>query len=359
MNTKKILVLIIAFLMVVISCFGCSSKHEYVAPSQSHEEVIEEQPLKELRVAVQAAYLSFPVQYAIDTGIDKKYGLKIIPVFYQSGADQNLDIDTGKYDVSTTGAAFLYPVSEGKAFIVAENIKSDGGDALFVRKNSDILKVKTFNPTYPDIFGSSDTVKGKSLLLTEETTSQLLAYRWLEAVGVKTKNVTVTNKTFKDCYDSFLNGEGDIVALPGPYSFFSKENEWFQVATMEDLGFSKYEVIIATAEAYHNRPDDIEAFINVILDANYELETNYGLKIEYCRKWYNDINNLDNTIENIREECKLKPLVTRNNYKIESYGNFETQYAEFMVSIDALNVKKLSVVQQSIDRDMFKRALGQ
>ena len=109
----------------------------------------DQEELLPLRVAVQEYYVSSPVGYIVEKGLDREYGLELELVMYPSGAEQILDADQDVYDVATIGASFLYPLMEDQAVLIGEHIKSTGADAIYVKPDSPISWRAGVQPDLP------------------------------------------------------------------------------------------------------------------------------------------------------------------------------------------------------------------
>lgn len=72
------------------------------------------------------------------------------------------------------------------------------------------------NPTYPDILGSAETVKGKTLITNLGTTGHVQVQKWLEALGLTEDDIEIVQMDYASGYQAFESGEGDILATIGP-----------------------------------------------------------------------------------------------------------------------------------------------
>ena len=58
----------------------------------------------------------------------------------------------------------------------------------------------------------------------------------------------------------------------------------------------------------------------------------------------------------LKAECADKLLVTRQNYDIDKFGDFELKYAEYMAAIGNIPPIGLSNVEDNVDRELFQEA---
>lgn len=308
-----------------------------------------------IRVAVQDYYISSSIGYILDENLDEQFGLELIPVLYSSGAEQITDVNENVYDVATIGAAFLYPLIEDQAVLIGEHIQCVEGNGIYVRKNSPILKVRGFNPIYQKVYGNRETVKGCTILMTENTTSQYLGMKWLESIGVKTDAVNIEYMEFDQIYERFTEGYGDIAVLPAPYSYQMEKEGYVEAAGMSSLYMNVYEVILATNQAYKEKTEALEKFLELLLFANSELEADFNLKLNRCGKWYQE-HGVSYTEDILEKECRDKIFVTGRNYNIDEFGEFEYKYAEYMAATGNIPPVKLKNVRENVNPELFQKA---
>lgn len=337
---------------VLAGCLGSMQKS-----IEDGKDISEEEPRErtEIRVAVQDYFLSAPIGYIVEHNLDEQFGLRVILVKYPSGAEQIQDMDKDVFDVATIGSACLYPMAEDKAVLIGEHVRCSGGNAIFVRKGSPILQVKGFNPLYQEVYGDSDTVRGSRILLKENTTSQYLGMKWLESIGVRSDFVEIEYMDFEGIFQKFQNGYGDVAVLPAPYTYQAEKEGYVKVASMNSLYIDNFEVILATNQAYGEKQEELLRFLQLLLYANEELESDFDKKFEACESWYEQ-NGVSFTRDSLEQECKDKIFVTRENYSLEKFGQFEYKYAEYMAAIGNIEPMTLKNVKENMDPELWKKA---
>ena len=227
---KKVLILVITGI-VLSGCDGNRGPRYSASDYLSEEPEAGQQELATVRVAVQEYYISSPIGYILENRLDEKFGLKVEPVLYPSGAEQMTDVDKDVYDVATIGAAFLYPLMEDKAVLIGEHIRVRGGNDIYTRQGNEVLTTRGFNPMYQNVYGDPESVKGKTILMKENTTTQYLGMKWLESIGVRAEEVQIEYQDFAQLYEEFRGGFGDVVVLPAPFSYQAKQDGFPLVTT--------------------------------------------------------------------------------------------------------------------------------
>lgn len=362
---RKIVSLVLAAVMTAGMLGGCVPTDEppaAAAPTASTDAATPaegtESPkeLKTLRVAVQPFYVSMQMSYIMDKGLDVANGLKLEPIVFSNGATQNEALAANLWDVALIGGAFVFGVANYDAKVIGSHIDGTGGNELYVRADSPIAKVKGFNPTFPDVYGDAESVKGSKIIIATGTTSQLCATKWLEAIGVKEEDVELVNMDYAAGYQAFLAGQADAVVLVSPYCYDAPKNGWVKAADLVNLNAPNYEEIVASKEAYDTKKDELTTFLKLVYMANDALEADPALKADYAMKWYADNANAVSR-ENAEAECKLKPLITSEQAKTLEMGIYEKNYAEFMVMIDKLEAEQVEKVTGNVKPELLKSAM--
>ncbi|WP_332447306.1 ABC transporter substrate-binding protein [Sphaerochaeta sp.] len=309
-----------------------------------------------IRVAVMPFYISSPIGYIIDNGLDVANGFKIEPIMFPTGGPMNEAIASDAYDVATIGGAFVFGVANFRAHVIASHINGTGGNEIWAKAGTPLAGVKGYNPSYPQVLGSPDTVKGLVIAQTTGTTAQLAITSWLKAIGVAEKDVNIIHMDFAQCFQAFKANSADVAALVSPYCF-QTDSSMVKVADLKQLGVQLYEEITLTDKAYKNAEITkvIPAFLRVLFQVNDTLESDKTLKFNAVKKWYND-NGSSATDENIQAECDLKPFVTTAEAKTMKLGDYEALYAAFMVSQDKLAKDKVDVVRANTTDEFLKKA---
>lgn len=364
---KKTLALLLVLLLVCSMAFsmvGCAKTEQPSEPAaaetpasgETSAAADETTELKKLRVAVQPYFNGMQMAYIKDKGLDHQYGLDLEPILFSNGATINEALAADQWDVTLTGGAFVFGVANYGAKVVGSHVNGTGGNELYVRADSPIASVKGYNPTYPDIYGSPETVKGAKIIIATGTTSQQCAVKWLEAIGVSEEDVELVNMDFATGYQAFLSGEADAVVLVSPYCYEAPAQGWVKAVDLVSLHAANYEEIMCTAKAYEQMPDEIASFVALVYMANDAMEADPALKLEYCMKWYSDN---ANPVEesSAQAECDLKPLVTSEEAAALELGVYEVDYAEFMVSVDKLDASQVDTVRECMAQDILDAAM--
>ena len=129
---------------------------------------------------------TFLMWYAKGKGWDKEAGLDIEMKLFNSGPDILNALPAGEWRFAAVGAlpAMLGNLRYGTSIIAQANNEAALCTSVVVRADSPIAKVKGWNKDYPEVYGSPETVRGKTFLATTLTSSHYALSTWLNVLGL-------------------------------------------------------------------------------------------------------------------------------------------------------------------------------
>ena len=372
MTWKRILalLLVLGMVMALAACGNTSQPSgggTTESPSQSAgtgtDESSGDEDLPVLRVSLHPAYISTPVAYAIFNDMSKDYGFELEPVVYASGAPQNEALGSGLWDVGVIGGAFVTSVNTYGAYVIGDFIDGRDGNAIFVRADSDIAKATGSNPTYPDILGSAETVKGKTLITNLGTTGHVQVQKWLEAIGLTEDDIEIVQMDYPSGYQAFISGEGDILATIGPYStraLIEYADDWAVAGGFISLDLLQYENVVCSADAMENKRDLLVAFLRMVMDANDILANDFELLVSTYSQWMSENGQSVDEAE-ARMECTQKPVMTSE--QIEElvngdFGEYEKMIWEMNIESGNISADSISKLDTNVTSELMKEALA-
>lgn len=340
---------IISLFLVLTLVFACFTSLQITAAADD---------LPVLRVAVMPFYISSTIGYIVDNHLDEEAGFKIEMVMFPTGGPMNEAIAPDEYDVATIGGAFVFGVANFNAHVIGSFINGTGGNEIWCKKDLALTSEKGYNPSYPDVLGSPETVKGLTIVQNTGTTTQLAISKWLDVIGVSEEDVNIIHMDFAQGYQAFKSGACDVAGLCSPYCNQTTD-DMVKVADLYTLEQQLYEELTVTDKSMKKAEiaEILPKFLKLMYQVNDELEANPEKKFEAVKKWYND-NGSTATDEEIQKECDLKPFVTTEQAKTINLGDYEAMYAEFMVSVDKLDPSAVEVVRNNCTDEFLKAALS-
>ena len=257
---------------------------------------------------------TFLIWYAKEKGWDKQVGLDIDIKYFDSGAAILNALPSGEWVFAGMGAvpAMLGNLRYGTIIIANGNDESTTNGVL-IRKDGPIAKVKGYNKKYPDVYGSPETIKGKTFLVTTVSSAHYALSSWLEVFGLKDKDVVIKNMDQAQAVGAFENKIGDGVGLWAPHLFLAQNKGGFLAANLKTCHKGNPIVLIADPKYANAHPDVTAKFLGVYLRAVNMLqhETPESLVPEYQRFF------LEWAGKDYSKELALKDLQNHPVYNLE------------------------------------------
>lgn len=313
--------------------------------------------LEKVRVAVMPYMMSVAVNYAVSKGYDKEAGLDIEMVRFATGGPMNEALGAGEWDIAADGMAAVFALANYDARWIAETVDSTPGLNAYIRPDSEIAKVKGYNPTYPDVYGSPETLKGATILCPTGTSAHINALKWVEKIGLKDSDVNIVHMEYGQGYQAFLTGQGDVFCSPPAFKIQCDAQGWIIGASLEDLGVKVYDGFAAAGSYCDEHPEVLEKFLEVMLKVVKEFIADNDLAVTEAVKWYKD-NGKDEDEETIRQELELCPyldpaMVENPDYKL---GDGMVVVAEFFANLGQIEPEKVGVVESNLKDTFVKQA---
>ena len=145
-----------------------------------------------LRTAWLGEHEAFLTWYAKEKGWDKEAGLDIIMLRFDSGKSLIENVRAYDWAIAGCGAvpAMQATMSDQVEVIAIANDESSA-NMILTRPDSPILAEKGFNPDFPNVFGTPESVKGKLILCPKKTSARYLLDKWLATLGLEEKDVKI------------------------------------------------------------------------------------------------------------------------------------------------------------------------
>lgn len=150
-------------------------------------------------------------------------GLELEEVLFTNGPVQMESLASDGWDIGFTGVGgVLSGVVGYDAVILGASNTDNGTQYVFARNDSDLVAAgKGHNPLNPEIVGTADTWRGKTILCNTGTVLHYLLIKTLAGFGLTPEDVTFIAMDVPTAYSAFLAGEGDLVVLTGSAGTFS------------------------------------------------------------------------------------------------------------------------------------------
>lgn len=366
MKQFRKMISILLMSVIISSMFvGCGSQKssstsdtaEDTTQTQDEKKGSETNDLKKVRVAVIPQQLGLPFYYISEKGWDVENGFKLELSTFQSGAPINEALGADLWDLATIGAAGVLSLSVYDAVQLMAHEDSSAGIEFMVRADSDIAKVKGYNPEYPEIYGSPETVKGKTFLFPIGSGHHLLLGEYLKALGLNETDIKLVNMDHAEGYQAFVSGQGDFSATAYPTTDIYRKEGYVSAMGLTTVKSPYFDNVIANRKFYDN-PENHDVMVEVIkqvLRAADEFKDEEIL-LDAMLQWYK-VNGQEMNKEDIRNQVLERPFLTATDYKGSDTTASLKRQAEFFLSINKITEEDLEKVFNNIKTEILTEAL--
>lgn len=262
-----------------------------------------------LNTAWMPEHESFIPWYAKQKGWDKEEGFSLEMHYFDSGMAQLEALPAKQWTLGGTGGV---PAVVG-ALRYESQIIGVGNDesitnVVMVRANSPLLQQKGKNPKYPDVYGTAELVKGKTILVTTVSSAHYAMSLWLRALGLKDSDVVVKNMDQAQAVSAFESGIGDAVVLWAPHIYTGQAKGWKIISDIKGAGAALPIVLIGEKAFCEKNPEIVAGFLRMYM-RGINLLKKEGAKLapEY-RRFLKEFGGLEITEEVAKKDIEMHPV---------------------------------------------------
>ena len=255
----------------------------------------------------------FNIWYAKKMGWDKEEGLDINMLLFDTGPAQMEALPSKAWQMGSTGAGgYVMGGIRHKIYEVAPIVTEGLVHGLYVRPDSPIMQVKGFNPDYPEVYGSPETVKGITILYTTQTTVHYMVGKWLSILGLTIDDVKLVNMDGPSMIPAFEKGIGDALCTWAPFTFAAESRNWPKAGTMSDMKCDTVSALVADKDWSDANPELVAKFLRVYFRAsNMIAEEGPSDRLAKLHQEYlNEFGGVRMTLEESRQDLIIHPRYT-------------------------------------------------
>ncbi|RCX20082.1 sulfonate transport system substrate-binding protein [Anaerobacterium chartisolvens] len=251
-----------------------------------------------------------PSYVAQKEGWFKEAGLDANILFFTSGPSQNEALGADQWEVGAMGSppAILGGVGYNShiiAFAVDDTVSVD----YWVRPDSPIAKVKGEVKDHPDIYGTAELWKGKTILCPTATSAHFMLIATLDKLGLTVNDVKIVHMEVPQAFAAFKAGQGDIVALWSPINNNAPAEGWVKVSSGLATGEVMPTVIVASDKAIKERPDAVKKWLEEYFKACDKLNQDINVQAKFLLQMQTD-NGIKNDEAGALKFVEDRPLPT-------------------------------------------------
>ncbi len=255
-------------------------------------------------------------------GVYKKLGLNVEILYFSNGplmveALASDGWDCGSYGI---GGTLGGPISQN-ALIVGLAVEEQAGQAIFVRRDSDIAKAGEL-PNSPGVYGNTDTWKGKEIYIPTGTTLQYVLGKGLKLMGLTDKDVKLTNMDAGNVNTAAHANQGDIWALWNNYAYADDVNtKYLKAMDGNTVGATLVASLTANPKSFNDpvKRDAIKKWEEIYFTTVDWLKSdpkNVDKFVDYYKQW-DDEQGVKAEVSDLKKMVDNTPFYTlEDNYKM-------------------------------------------
>lgn len=262
-----------------------------------------------LTISHQPTFESFLTWQAIQDGTDKKHGLELDMLYFDSGMLQVEALPAKQWEIGALGSV---PMSMAalryESYMIGMTHDDAANHIIFAREGNPALKFKGVNREYPGMCGSYETVKGKTILVTTVSSGHYVMSTWLKRIGLKDTDVIVLNMEQGQALAAFESGKGDFVVLWAPSSMAGIGKGWKIISDGEECGATTPLALITSKEYGDKHPENVARFLKMYFaQADRQNKARHKDAKQY-QKFLKDWGGIELDIEMCKMDIDLHPM---------------------------------------------------
>lgn len=294
-----------------------------------------------IRMATMTTGFPLPMHHANKTGVFTDLGLTVEEEFFDNGPTINEAIASGDIDIAGVGGmpAVSGAISNNSK-VIAWMEDDESSVQIYARNDSDIVSAgKGSVEGHPNIYGTAENWKGKSIVCAMGTSSQYTLLAVLETMGLTQDDIELINMEGVSGAAAYKAGTGDLFVGFNPQwsEFYNKPDEYTCVATCADTDKKLNTVLIASEEFCENHPDLVVKFLEGILKVQNDFYDDAQYYFESMYDWQNTFGDCPEELAQYTVDLQvMRSLDERKALFEEKDGSTEMQdtllsIADFMV----------------------------
>lgn len=313
-----------------------------------------------LRVGTMPHQMGVSLYYADQNDLFTEAGINVDLTMFSGGAAINEAIGAGELDGGISGLATVYALANNLVTMVGE-VDTAGADGIVARNGSDILEHKGEVEGKPDMYGSADTLKGKSYVCQLGQAQQFYISKYISQFGLTDDDITFINMEDASGYQAFLSGEGDVIGTKMPYIYtMINEEDCTIIASVEDATDIKIkDCVVFTPDIIKNRREEVVIFLKVIYGVIDEMEADPDFRKQIIKDFYAE-NGKEFVPEQLDYELTKNELLGSDKQGSADFfmGDGMQSVADFYGGVGTIDPSNVDNVYKNYDSSLISEALG-
>lgn len=311
------------------------------------------------KIGGQVRQTSLYLYYARDLGLFEEAGLDVEIVTLANGPALNEALNAGEIEAAANGMAAVYVLPTENFYYVGDTTINFGGQAMYGRTDSDIVKAGTYGDT--KYYGSPESVAGANVLGLGAGPQQFIAYAYAEAMGLDSEAIEFVAMDHAQAYEAFITGQGDLLATTPPYSnVLESDSAYTMVADYMDLaGGPLVDSFIVNRDLAEEYPDDVVAILECCYEAMDRLARDDKARSEYAMNLYKNEGGTTYSDEDMASEIKNVTFWTWESLENPEYpfGNTMVVMGEFLMGQGLIEEGSMPQIEEALNHSYIDRLL--
>ena len=224
---------------------------------------------------VKASFLleheGFLLWYADQQGWDKKLGFDLdltIADYNGLALMKQYRKDPDAWNITCTShVPFIMGGKDVPVEVIAIANDESASVAVMALESSDILKTKGYDQYFPNVYGSPESIKGKTFAVKGVSSGIYTLARWLDIFGLDFNDIKIYKFPDSNVVEELKKTKYTCTALWSPDYYDALKNGYRIVATAEQLGEMLPSTIKVTEKFAHENPELVAKFLAIYFKA--------------------------------------------------------------------------------------------
>lgn len=265
--------------------------------------------LIELNTCWMPEHETFIPWYAKEKGWDKEEGLDLKLHYFESGMAQMEALPAKQWVLGGTGGVpMVVGALRYNAYLIGIGNDESITNVVMVRGDSPIMKVKGNNPKYPDVYGSAELIKGKTILCTTVSSAHYAMSNWLKVFGLKDSDVVIKNMDQAQAMAAFESGIGDMVALWAPHLYNGLNKGWKIAGDIRSCGAALPIVLIGDKEFCDKNPETVAKFLRMYFRGINMIQKEGEKLLPEYKRFYKEWGGMEMSDDMAKKDLLMHPV---------------------------------------------------
>lgn len=272
---------------------------------------VAQQKLIALPTAWMPEHEVFFAWYAKEKGWDKEEGLDMKLLYFESGMAMLEALPAKQWVLGGTGGVphVLGALRYG-AYMIGLGNNESLCNAVYVRPDSPVMKSKGVQKGYPKIYGKLEDLKGKDFLVTTVSSAHYAMGSYLNAFGLKDKDVVVKHMDQASIMAAFEKGIGGFACLWAPYTYTAEAKGWKEAANVDTCNAAIPITFIGDKEYCDKNPEVVAKFLRVMFRSVNKLKDEGATpeNVKLFQRMYKEWAGMEYKPEDAKKDIEMHPV---------------------------------------------------